>query len=69
MNEENGFLQLFDYNASLHGLQYCQFIIDINNTYLKEKYCRVFFVATSVDVKGQLFSIAFNIMNAENNDN
>lgn len=52
VDEENYFLRLFiTYNGSLQGLQYCQLIIGIDNTYLKNIYYKIFIAPTTINIK------------------
>jgi hypothetical protein len=67
---ENRFQRVFIcYNASATGFSHCLPLLGIDGTHLKTRYQGILLAATGVDAKGQLFPLAYAIVDAENDDN
>ena len=67
---ENRFRRVFiAYGASCSGFAHCRPLLGLDGTHLKTRYQGILLAATAVDAKGQLFPVAFAIVDAENNAN
>ena len=64
------FRRLFiSYGASGIGFASCRPLIGLDGTHLKTKYLGILLIATAVDAEGQLFPVAFGVVDAENDGN
>ena len=69
-DSQGRFFRMFiAYFASVCGFAYCRPLIGIDGTHLKAKYRGILLAATAIDAAGQLFPLAFAVVNAENDDN
>src|SRR5579859_5684114 len=68
--DESKFKRMFvSFGASLSGFTYCHPLLGLDGTHLKSKYIGILLAATGVDVMGQLFPLAFAVVDAENDSN
>ncbi|XP_012828916.1 PREDICTED: uncharacterized protein LOC105950143 [Erythranthe guttata] len=67
---DNSFLRLFiSYQASIYGfLNACRPLIGLNRTVLKNKYLGALLFATGFDGDGELFPLAFGVVDEENDE-
>ncbi|XP_019227559.1 PREDICTED: uncharacterized protein LOC109208859 [Nicotiana attenuata] len=66
---ENKFVYIFFmYGASISGWKYCRPLIEVDGTFLKNKYRGVLLVAVTKDANNQIFPIAFGVADKENNE-
>ena len=67
---ENRFKRVFIcYGASAMGIAHCRPLLGLDGTHLKTRYQGILLTATGVDAHGQLFPLAWAVVDAENNDN
>ena len=67
---ENQFNGVFiAYDAWATGLTHCRSLIDLAETHLKIRYQGILLTVVAVDANGQLFPVAYAIVDAENDDN
>ena len=67
---ENKFQRIFiSYYASGAGFAFCRPILGLDGTHLKTKYKGILLAATAIDAKGQLFPLAYAVVDAENDEN
>ena len=67
---ENRFKCVFIcYGASAMGIAHCRPLLGLDGTHLKTRYQGILLTATGVDAHGQLFPLAWAVVDAENNDN
>lgn len=68
---DNCFQRLFiSFQASIHGfLNACRPLIGLDRTVLKSKYLGTLLFATGFDGDGELFPLAFGVVDEENDDN
>ncbi|GMG99592.1 hypothetical protein Nepgr_001432 [Nepenthes gracilis] len=68
---DNCFQRLFiSFQASIYGfLNGCRLLLGLVRTYLKSKYLGTLLLATGFDGDGALFSLAFGVVNEENDEN
>ena len=70
ITSENQFRRVFIcYAASAIGFSHCLPLLGIDGTHLKTRYQGILLAATGVDAKGQLFPLAYAVVDAENDDN
>lgn len=68
--EDHKFRRLFiSYGASGKGFMFCRPLLGLDGTHLKTKYFGILLTATAVDANGQLFPVAFGVVDAENDRN
>ena len=68
--EENRFKHIFMcYSASVVGLKHCRILLGFDGTHLKYKYQGILLATTGVDANGSLFTLAYAVIDAENDDN
>lgn len=66
----NKFTRIFIcYGASAMGFSHCRPVLGLDGTHLKSKYQSILLTATAVNANGSLFSLAFVVINAENDEN
>lgn len=67
---ENQFKRVFiAYGACATGLAHCRPLLGLDGTHLKTRYQGILLTAVAVDANGQLFPVAYAVVNAENDDN
>src|SRR5579859_5018620 len=67
---EQKFKRMFvSFGASSSGFAYCHPLLGLDGTHLKSKYLGILLAATGVDALGQLFPLAFAVVDAENDAN
>ena len=67
---ENQFKRVFIcYGASAMGIGHCRPLLGLDGTHLKTRYQGILLAATGVDAHGQLFPLAWAVVDGENNDN
>ena len=67
---DHKFRRLFiSYGASGIGFASCRPILGLDGTHLKTKFLGILLIATAVDAQGQLFPIAFGVVDVENDQN
>lgn len=67
---ENQFKRVFiAYGACATGLTHCRPLIGLDGTHLKTRYQGILLTAVAVDANGQLFPVAYAVVDAENSDN
>jgi hypothetical protein len=68
---DNCFQRLFiSFQASIYGfLNACRPLLGLDRTYLKSKYLGTLLLATGFDGDGDLFPLAFGVVDEENDDN
>jgi len=57
------------YGASAMGFPHCRPLLGLDGTHLKTRYKGILLAATAIDAKGQLFPVAYAVVDAENHDN
>ena len=68
--EKNKFRRMFIcFGVAASGFAFCQPILSLDGTHLKDKYLGILLSATSVDATGALFPVAHAVIDAENDDN
>ena len=68
--EDKKFKRMFvAFGAAAKGFAYCHPLLGLDGTHLKSKYLGILLAATSIDSLGQLFPVAFAVVNAENDEN
>lgn len=69
--EDNSFKRLFvSFHASIFGfINACRPLIGLDRTLLKSKYLGTLLFATGFDGEGELFPLAFGVVDEENHDN
>ena len=66
----NQFHRLFlCFYASMKGFENCKPLLGIDGTHLKSKYKGILLTTTATDAQGQLFPLAFGVVDAENDEN
>jgi hypothetical protein len=66
----NQFRRLFlCYDASAAGFVACKPLLGIDGTHLKSKFQGILLTATGTDAQGQLFPLAFGVVDIEDKDN
>ena len=58
----------WDFGAYVEGFKHCRLVIQIDGTFLYGKYIRKLLIATSVDVNGHIFPLAFVVVEDESTD-
>ena len=67
--EDGRFLYcFFSLGASSKGFKYCRPVICVDGTFLKNKYGGILLCAVAVDGNGQLFPLAFAVVDSENHN-
>jgi zinc finger SWIM domain-containing protein 3 len=67
---ENQFKRVFiAYDACATDLTHCRPLLGLDGTHLKTRYQGILLTAVAVDANGQLFPVAYAIVDAENDDN
>ena len=67
---ENKFLRMFVcHGACASGFAYCRPLFGLDGTHLKHKYLGILLAATATDANGQLFPLAYAVVDAENDVN
>jgi hypothetical protein len=70
ITSENQFQRVFIcHAASAIGFSHCLPLLRIDGTHLKTRYQGILLAVTRVDAKGQLFPLAYAVIDAENDDN
>jgi len=69
-DDDSKFKWIFiSYSASAVGFAHCLPILGLDGTHLKSKYLSILLAATCVDALGSLYSLAFAVVDAENDAN
>ncbi|XP_075091460.1 protein FAR-RED ELONGATED HYPOCOTYL 3-like [Nicotiana tabacum] len=69
IDDNNRFLYMFyTYASSIAGWNHCRPVIAVDATFLKSKYRGVLMISVSKDANNQIFSLAFGIVESENNN-
>ena len=68
--QDHKFRQLFIiYNTSRNDFAFYHLILDLDDIHLKTKYLDILLIITAVDANNQLFSVVFEVIDTENNQN
>ena len=59
---------LYAFGTCVEGFKYCRSIIQIDGTFLYGKYMRKLLIATSIDVDGHIFPLAFVVVEEDSTD-
>ena len=68
-SENKSQLLFICHGTSATGFTHCHPLLGLDGTHLKNKYCGILLAATATDANGQLFPLAYAVVDAENNSN